>query len=476
MLWLALYCPELPWQVFTGLPPAPVAVVEADGRRETLVAVNPAARADGLYAGMALAAARARRPDLVRLTRAPAAERNALRRLAAACLQLSDHVAPEPPAGLVLEIGRSRALFGGLDPLLAAADRLLARHGLAAVRGVAPTPAAARLLARSGGGRVEAGQALAAVYPDLPAACLAPDENAARRLRDWGVTTLAGCLALPRAGLARRLGRDFVTGLDRISGRQPETVPRFAPPPRFAGRLALADEGAGLDQVLVALAGLCGELEDWLRARDAAIPGLRVALQAPRGAVTRVRVGLARPTRDAGHLRALLRERLERGEPGAPTIAVGLVAERPVRYTPPSRDLWLDAGREPPERLLERLRARLGPDAVLGLTLLADHRPERAWRWSEPGAPPAHEPGVMPPRPAWLLSEPAPLAVDAEQWPRLDGPLELLDGPERIESGWWDGGDIARDYFIARSRPGPTLWIFRQRRPPRAWFVHGLFG
>jgi protein ImuB len=71
-------------------------------------------------------------------------------------------------------------------------------------------------------------------------------------------------------------------------------------------------------------------------------------------------------------------------------------------------------------------------------------------------------------RPLWLLEAPEP--CDATR-------LELEDGPECIESGWWDGHDVARDYYVARNREGARLWIFRNRREtdPAGWFLHGWF-
>jgi len=48
-------------------------------------------------------------------------------------------------------------------------------------------------------------------------------------------------------------------------------------------------------------------------------------------------------------------------------------------------------------------------------------------------------------------------------------------GGSLVASGWWDGGDVARDYYVARSSRGTRYWIFRERREPRRWFVHGLF-
>ena len=90
-------------------------------------------------------------------------------------------------------------------------------------------------------------------------------------------------------------------------------------------------------------------------------------------------------------------------------------------------------------------------------------------------------------RPLWLLPQPQPLAeINAQpHWRAIAGaatgdtagmrPLALLCGPERIESGWWDDDDIARDYFVAQAADQSLLWIYRERRGPGGWFLHGLF-
>jgi protein ImuB len=50
----------------------------------------------------------------------------------------------------------------------------------------------------------------------------------------------------------------------------------------------------------------------------------------------------------------------------------------------------------------------------------------------------------------------------------------LLHGPERIESGWWDGGDVRRDYYSTRSGEGAQLWVFHDRRAGE-WYLQGLW-
>ncbi len=476
MLWLALHCLELPLEVYTGVTAAtPTVVAAAEGGREAVVRGNAAARADGIEAGMAVSAARVRAPALQVLVRAPESERASLRSLACAGFAWTDHVALEPPTDVLLEIGASLELFGGVGAIEQQVGERLHGLGYTAYRGVAPTPAAARLLARTGGGVVTHPDALERTLAPLSWAALEPEARTGERLASWGVATLGECFALPRAGLAQRLGPAFVDHLDRLRGLKGEPLARFEPPSRFHGTRTLPAETSELDLPLQALEGLTGELEAWLRGRDAGIQRFEIDFYPTRGPRHSLCVGLAAPARQAGHLYEVARERLERAElPGA-VQAVGLRSHRALAYRPARGDLWHDTDTEPPERLLERLRARLGERAVHGVTLHADHRPERAWAWHAPGAVPAHEPEHPPPRPLWLFAEPAMLPVDGQGRPQCDGGLELVDGPERIETGWWDGDDVERDYFVACNPGGTTLWVYRERRVPRVWYVQGIF-
>jgi protein ImuB len=131
--------------------------------------------------------------------------------------------------------------------------------------------------------------------------------------------------------------------------------------------------------------------------------------------------------------------------------------------------------------LIERLRARLGPEAVYGLKVLPAHRPENAWGVGEPVSEPKMRRAPVVPfwpafqRPMWLLPLPQ-LMSEQNGLPRRRGPLRLLGEAERIETGWWDGGEIARDYFTAVDLHGVKLWVFRERGAPHRWFLHGVFG
>ena len=50
---------------------------------------------------------------------------------------------------------------------------------------------------------------------------------------------------------------------------------------------------------------------------------------------------------------------------------------------------------------------------------------------------------------------------------------QITSGPERIEAGWWDQGEVRRDYYIVRTSTGADLWVFRDLKT-QAWYLHGF--
>ena len=145
---------------------------------------------------------------------------------------------------------------------------------------------------------------------------------------------------------------------------------------------------------------------------------------------------------------------------------------------PPTESLFPDPGGSPADyhRLLELLIARLGDRSVLAPSPRADYRPEVCNTWG-PAATvtrPASSPSEAE-RPFWILETPIALIV-RDNRPFYGSPLRLIKGPERIESGWWDGGLVVRDYFIAQGESATCYWIYRERNGDEiVWFLQGLF-
>lgn len=477
MLWLAIHLPHLALELFGPCAqPFVVVVFDAAGNRPAVHARNRVAARAGIRRGLPLSAARSLCADLVSRPRNPAAEQAALEGLAAWAGQYTSQVSLQPPTGLLLEIGGSLTLFGGLAALQQDIGRGLEELGYHPRLGIAPTPLGAWLLARAGDAAPAADRAeLTRRLHPLPIELLEVQEATRRTLHGLGLVTLGDCLRLPRAGLARRLTPDLLIYLDRAFGLLPDPRPNYRPPAAFATRIALPAEVENIEALLFPLRRLLRELAGLLHARSAGVQELELTLEHRQRAASRLSLGLLQPSRDAGYLLALLRERLERFELPAPVDALALHAGRFPALDKTHLELFTDSGPGSPDwaSLVERLRARLGAEAVSGLALRADHRPERAWQPVPPappggegrgGAPAPNE--RIPTRPLWLLARPQPLEATAE--------LHLLRGPERIEAGWWDGDDTVRDYFLATTRQGLRLWIYRDAKEGR-WWAQGVF-
>lgn len=481
MLWLSLFLPQLPLEVFTrGQPvdalPA-LAVYESGGNRQSIHACSPAARARGIRPGMALGAAMSLDASLRIRARDPAAESQALQALALWAGQFTPAVSLDPPAGVLLEIEPSLRLFGGLDPLRNRIALGLERLGHQARLAIAPTPSGARLLARAGHAEPALDRrSLAAALRPLPLRLLDLPDSTYRALRGLGLRRLGELMRLPRAGLSRRFGPELLAGLDRALGRSPDPRLRFEPPARFFSRLLLPAEIANREALLFPIRRLLLELEGFLLGRGSGVQAFVLELGHAGAADTRLEIGLVAPAREPAHLLALVREHLDRHTLAEPVEAIALRADRFENVDAAPDDLFTPAkgAGQSWQGLVERLQARLGAGAVAGLEVCDEHRPERAWRLVEPGARGPSE--VRPlPRPAWLLEPPSPLqCIDGR--PHLHGRLILREGPERIESGWWEGAEIARDYFIAENPGHARFWIYREPGRPDRWFLHGVFG
>jgi protein ImuB len=351
---------------------------------------------------------------------------------------------------------------------------------------LAPTPLAALVAARVGKPFVvtELTRLVGQLMP-MPLAALRWPEETLERLARMGVRTIGQVLRLPRAGFARRFGTELLATLDRLTGRSPDLRQRFHAQERFRRRRELSYELESHAAILVALAPLFDELGKFLEARQCGVMKLECLLRHRHAEPTSCILRLASPVADARRLTELLGERLNALTLPEPVRSCELRSSSLVLRVLSSNSVWQPgeygggAGAEATE-LIERLRARLGPEAVYGLQVLPGHRPENSWGVREPVSPRSASAPMSPPwpafrRPLWLLHAPR-LLSEREGLPRRRGPLRLLGEAERIETGWWDGGDVARDYFTAVDLHGVRLWVFRERGAPHRWFLHGMFG
>jgi protein ImuB len=290
---------------------------------------------------------------------------------------------------------------------------------------------------------------LAAALARIPVARAGFSLEVATALSRMGLRTLRQVLDVPRDSLARRFPGELLRHLDWLGGLQPQVLDCYQPADIFESRIELNFEVESTQALLFPLRRLIGDLAAYLGGRDSGVQRFALLFEHRQGPPTRLDIGLLAAEREAGMLLELTRGRLEQLQLDAPVLALCLLARDLPPFVPQHRALFDERPQQNLswEQLRERLRARLGDESVQGLSCHAEHRPEQAWRPQT-----LQRPGALTtaPRPGWLLTTPQLLR---EQ-------VRILAGPERVESGWWDGADMRRDYYLIETRSGQRGWAF----------------
>ena len=459
---------------------------------ERVLVASPAALAAGVRVGMRRGGVLMLLPDARIHERDLAQEDQARQAVALALLQYTPQVAEDEESTLLMDVGASLSLFGGILALCARVRANVRALGFTVALASSPTARGAWLLARAEAGRAIQMETLVRRLDRL-AVLLAPPARAyAAWFEGIGCGTLGELRRLPRPGLQRRCGGALLELLDAAYGLAPELFEWIAPPETFHARLELFDRVDDAELLLAGARRLLLQLVGWLTARQLAVERITLRLEHERGRVARpptcVEVVLAEPAWRDEHLVRLLKERLAKLVLDAPVIGLGLEALQVQPMAPPSESLFPEPGGTEDDRMrmLELLAARLGADNVLQPVPKADYRPEQANAWvpvQQKVSDKARDARIPPdtmqlPRPTWLLAKPIALLMRNHR-PFYGSSLRMASNPERIEAGWWNGPQT-RDYFIAEGQDHTLYWVYRERigaddAEPR-WFLHGLFG
>jgi protein ImuB len=425
-----------------------------------------------------------------------------------------------------LDVGHTLRLWGGLPGVLKRLHaEVLASDAFRAGPGTVPelaqgSTALAALARWRAGQRVPlwgegAGVPDAPPLQHLPLHTLSAAMPHAAVLARLGLRTWGHLRRLPRDGVARRWGSGVLTALDQALGVRPHPHVWLALPPEFDQTCELPHALDSAPALLPHAQRLLEALLAWLRARQRGVLAVRwqwthdTRRDVPATGGFELRT--AQATQALDHLLRLTAEHLARQPLVAPVLALRLSTLAHAPWVAGSADCWQAQPPSDPQpvpwtALLERLSARLGPDA---LTVWQPHSDHRAEHMQHAGALqevaeksiqtsgggtfcsekksgqtwPAVSGSLWP---TWLLSPPQPLAVRGHR-PCFQGELQLLAGPQRLELTQWPGAGVSvapdvadgewatvRDYFVARSPRVGLLWVYRV--PPGArWFLHGLY-
>ncbi|HVT27829.1 MAG TPA: DNA polymerase Y family protein, partial [Lacipirellulaceae bacterium] len=458
----------------------------------------------------------------------PAADRRALAKLAEVCERFSPRVAVEEadePESLLLDISNLEHLYGSEAKLVRRVEKFFTRRGYRVRLAIAETVGAAWAAAHcegrrekgEGGGRNNEGtrnSSFVIRHSSFPIEALRIAEETAALLSQLGIETVDQLLTLPREELASRFGEELLRRLDQLTGRGRELIePQRGLPPLVAS-YSLEEPTTNRGVLVHVLKQLTDQLALQLAARGQGAVVLVCWLHlagwhAPRLCEGRgggvhptpfgnpqgmppqiLRIGLLQPSASARQLLELIELHLENVQLAGEVDRVELRAVVVGRLGERQRELFGE--RWPTDShqlsiLVNRLSSRLGDSCVLRAELRKSPVPERAVEWRPAVGRKERESGrrgpPLPPRP--LLLYPAPKAVEVV-CVAPDGPPQFAwmgkhrerilgcVGPERIETLWWRGPSVRRDYYRVATESDTHLWMFRRLTDGR-WFTHGEF-
>ena len=506
-----------------------MALVVAEARGSEVAACCGGAAAQGVRPGMPLAEASALSRDLQIAVYEPPADRRALVKLAEACERFSPRVAVEEgdePESLLLDISNLEHLYGSEAKLAGEVEKFFTRRGYRVRLAVAETVGAAWAAAHFGCERAGSSSTpledcklqiadsletnLQFSISSMPVRALRIAEETVAVLHELGIETIDQLLALPREGLSSRFGEELLRRLDQLTGRGRELIEPQRGLPALEASYALEGSTADRGVLVHVLSRLAEQLARQLAARDQGAVVLVCRLRCTGGREVPLRIGLLQPSASGRQLLELVELHLETVRFAGEVERVELRAVVVGRLGERQRELFADRWSSDPHRLailVNRLGSRLGQERVLRVELRKSPVPERAAKFV-----PVTQPRVkklpnakcqmqianwkhsaindqflifnLPsPRPLTLYPEPQAMEVVCVV---PDGPPQFVwvgkhrerivncVGPERIETLWWRGPSVRRDYYRVVTQSGGHLWMFR-RLADGKWFVHGEF-
>ena len=426
-----------------------VALVAGEGRRARVTEVSP--EAQGVAPGLASTLAMSRCPGIILRPRDPGAEAEAHRLLVAAAFTLAPRVESTSLGCCTVDLrGADRRRAEALMRLRAAE---LAGAGLPLRIGAGETPFLASYAVRCAEPVLIVADTGGFLAP-LPLSFADPTTEEEAILKGWGITTLGGLTALPKAEVARRMGTGGVLLWERAAGEATRVLCLAEPARSFAAEWAYEPPVESTEPLLFKLRRFAERIALELRGAGFVAEKLSLTLLLEDETDHRREFRLPEPGADVEGWLRVLGGHLATVRTQARVAGVRLVAA-PAR--PPQRQEGLfDTGLRDPASFWEniaRVAAIVGDDRV-GTPVPCDtHRPDAfaMERPAESVEPPAGAP-VHPPfgptlrrfRPPWpvrvTLEAGAPARLEGG---RLEGGVRATLGPWRGSGDWWKPGSWA---------------------------------
>ena len=476
-LWICLHFQKLPIEIFTRENTTKPVVVTV---KQRIVSINHSASVLGICIGNNLDTAHMLTDNLVCFETNEDKELSALKHLAQWAYQFTPKVSIKTPNSIQLEVRSSLKLFFGIKNIESKLRTGLKKMGFSVQVGIHKTPLAALAMAKSSRSTLK----------NIPLDELDIEPQVIEGLKKVGVSSLKDILDLPKSGLTRRYGSSIIDYLERLLGEKPDPQIFINEKPNFSSEINFLSEITNIKSLLFPIRRLLHELHGFLISRQLAVNNFIFKLTYYKDRTQSFNIHLTEPTSDFSTFLLLSELQIEKIHGIREIDSLKLTAHNFFPMPSLPGDLFHGThfqqkdGRmtntveqEDRNRLFNMMNTRLGPHTYFQLSQENDHRPEKAWSIisKDTASGLQHDFTAINNRPMFLLKKPRKLKLTKNQ-PYLNGKLILLDGPERIDYGWWDY-NVNRDYYIARDdHTNSIYWVFHdQDHKDLQWFLHGIF-
>jgi protein ImuB len=344
----------------------------------------------------------------------------------------------------------------------------------------------------------------------VPLACLDIEPEFRDVLSKLGVHDIQALLCLPATGLLTRFGKTAARLHALAAGEfAPLQAETWLPP--LLARSLLDNAESDSTRLLFVIKRLLTDVLKQLVLRAEALTSLclRFVLDRKQGNLETEPLRPAVPTLDSVQLMDLVRLRLESLQLQAGAIEVELEATG-IKASAEQLRVFVEQPRRDfsaANRAIARLRAELGPGAVVRAVLCDGHLPEACFSWQPlealtHAAPPDPATSALPlmaasqptsttrrepvtqtlarrPLVRRIFHRPEVLSAPARQlrddgW-LIRGPqygaVTHTAGPYLVNGGWWLK-EVQREYQFVMTRRGELLWVYQDKRR-RRWFLQG---
>ena len=477
MLWLCLKLNRLPIEVFAKHTKDSIelAIITED-RHPKVLACNSKAADLGVKSGMNLSMLYEITPNITLCKRRYYAELAKLQEIATWALRFTSEVTISEPDSLLLEIEGSLKLFKSIKTIVREIRNGIKKMNLTCTINVAPTPLSAQYLTDYGIEKIiEKKDELFDCLGKLPINIVEKNPQSISLLSQMGIYYIFDLEKLPKNGLIQRFGKRLIENIEKALGKSPDPQKKFIPQKNFSLLTNLPCFINNSEDLLHLLDFPLKKIIRYLSRKNIGLTKLKIILKNNNHSVHIINIAISQPSRNKKHIFSLIREKLKSVKIKFSFDAFSTTITETSNLDNTTKSILPTCNFNDITniKIIEKIRTRLGRNSLYAICLNPDFRPELAWNKSEPEMKISNI-RVELIRPFWLLPNPRFIEIrNKKLW--INGELSILDGPERIESGWWDHREIKRDYFIARNTQGSYFWIYHGYKTTNIWYLHGIF-